>query len=420
VCPYAFHTSPDDTATNGGLFVEATYPVSDYRQTTEGVKSIGSSDTTCRPDGSPEGLWRDLRELNTFVRMGNDRVVGIVPGSDNDPDPNGYFDHYYRHCPLLTKLRGVGPRGGLVALVTEGVWTGVAHELGHTYYLGHDVISEPTPGYWFGLGDVDGAGCFMYASSEFDSLDQFIDKAHFGELFCKFALNPSGACLTSRLSPVRATTAMIDGPGNAGAGQSQMILAMAELTASGSGELLPWYFMPTGQPTESVSGGYRIRVLDGSGTVLSETARDVSFTLLLHPHGEMLLSRTLLSVVIPYPASAVRVEILRDDAVIASASPAAKLLSDAIQAIPDVGFDRNPAQRRHALLNKARAFTAMVESGDVTDARQKLQNDIRKSIESWVVDDFVTTRASQLSKREVLDLSDQIDVRLQAQLNAGQ
>lgn len=51
----------------------------------------------------------------------------------------------------------------------------------------------------------------------------------------------------------------------------------AILHTDGTLDLHPWYDIPSGQATPSMPSDYTVRVLDGTGQLLSETGIPVSF-----------------------------------------------------------------------------------------------------------------------------------------------
>jgi hypothetical protein len=115
---------------------------------------------------------------------------------------------------------------------------------------------------------------------------------------------------------------------------------------------------------------------------------------------------------LPLSQDAVSIQILQNGNVLTSFNPNAQLLKDAINAIPDQGFDKNPSQRRNALLNKVGAFTNALGSGSNQGPLNMLQNDIRKSVSAWVLDNYSTSSALQLQKAQVLATIDIIASQL--------
>jgi hypothetical protein len=98
--------------------------------------------------------------------------------------------------------------------------------------------------------------------------------------------------------------------------------------------------------------------------------------------------------------------------VLARVSVSSKLLRDAVMSIPDVGFDKNPAQTRNALLNKIDALDQLLAAGDLVGARNKLQNDIRKQLVAWLKDSYPIQSPLEYTKPAILALVDELLQRL--------
>ncbi len=171
--------------------------------------------------------------------------------------------------------------------------------------------------------------------------------------------------------------------------------------------------MPAAVQTESLPGDYAVQVLDASGRLLSEITLPLNFRIQVEPVGPRPTDTVPLLVTIPYTDSAVRVEIVRSGQLLISVTSSAKVLSDAIKAIPDFGFVKNPEQRRDALLNKTQAIEEMAARGGTRGELQKLKNDLRKQVEDWLISGYTKRTPVQLEKNEVLNVIDKMIVRLE-------
>lgn len=87
------------------------------------------------------------------------------------------------------------------------------------------------------------------------------------------------------------------------------------------------------------------------------------------------------------------------------------LLAGAVESLPDGAFVRLPDERRTALLEKVEALSRQVDAGAYRGAGRKLRNDLRRSIEQWLADDY-ETGANQYTKAELLGLIDDLASRL--------
>ena len=58
------------------------------------------------------------------------------------------------------------------------------------------------------------------------------------------------------------------------------------------------------------------------------------------------------------------------------------------------------------------SFDSQLSSGDRHGAVSKLQNDIRKDLDQWLVDGYAVSSSLQYTKVQVLDLTDELIERL--------
>jgi len=97
--------------------------------------------------------------------------------------------------------------------------------------------------------------------------------------------------------------------------------------------------------------------------------------------------------------------------------PVSQSLKDLIERIPDREFDKNPDQRRKALLNKAATFEKMLSHDKDPAALRKLVADIRRAFEEWLVE--IVPASPERSKVELLAAVDRIRLRLEARLESA-
>ena len=124
------------------------------------------------------------------------------------------------------------------------------------------------------------------------------------------------------------------------------------------------------------------------------------------------LDSALMSIAVAYPQNAITASLIHDGNVIAHVNIPSKLLSDTIASIPDSAFDENPSERRNTLLKKTSSFDSQLASGDRNGAVSKLQNDIRKHLDQWLVDGYTVSSSLQYTKVQVLELADELIQRL--------
>ena len=112
------------------------------------------------------------------------------------------------------------------------------------------------------------------------------------------------------------------------------------------------------------------------------------------------------------PPGLFRVQISNGAAVLVSFDLSAKLLRDAIDAIPDAGFVTNPSERRHALENKSKALENMLHTLNLMEAQMALTHDIKPTLQRWLKDDYPIGSPLEVSKSEILALVDEVILRV--------
>lgn len=193
----------------------------------------------------------------------------------------------------------------------------------------------------------------------------------------------------------------------------QVMIISGTIDKSGAVTLQPTYYFADGlaTPFNSDADGV-VRAIAADGTALAQASFVSSFDLITDTGKDIPTSSTVFLVQLPLSQGATSIQILQSGNVLTSFNPNAQLLKDAINAIPDQGFDKNPSQRRNALLNKVGAFTNALASGSNQGPLNMLQNDIRKSVSDWVLDSYNTSSSLQLQKAQVLATIDVIAEQL--------
>jgi hypothetical protein len=396
-------TSFAQSVNSGSQLVTATYPVPSVTSDVDTTPLAGNPDTTrSSPDADDDaGINADFlavgslaKKLYPFAK----KAIAIVPQKSNVLG-NSYFG-YHGFGDYVGLSANVG---AFVALVQEGDPSTVTHELGHLmgikdeeYQYGvtdftHQCqtgftgtpplcLGNQAVGFNVAAGQLISDSCFMGEGA-------WVDNQHYTFLFGK----------TSNGS---------DPP---------LLLITAFLHKDGSVELQPWYALPDGLATESMPGNYMIRSVDVTGQTVSELSMPVEFVLHADPVGVFPRDTVPLIVTIPYLPRASSIAILNNGQVVGQVQIASKLLADAVMSIPDGGFTMNASQRRGALLNKIAAFDTQLATQAIRGASNNLQNDIRKSLQDWLLDGYAVPSPLQYTKIEILSLVDDLLMRLGAQ-----
>ena len=180
----------------------------------------------------------------------------------------------------------------------------------------------------------------------------------------------------------------------------------------GTIELSKSYTIEQGMTDHVIPGDYSIQILDTEGQLLTSIPFDASFYMYTEPAGVVETDVTAFAFVIPYPETTSEIQIQYNGEILMEFNPNTKLLHDAVDSMPDYGFINNPEQRRNAFHNKIDAIEKMLEENNINGAVQKLEHDIKDKLEKWLVDSYQVENSLQFTKKEVLDLIEEIIARL--------
>jgi hypothetical protein len=407
--------SGNTTANASSAFISRTYPIADSGGLVNNVLSIGPlgsfipgigcSSPTCASFNNIPVLEDALAvETRAFISSGGAaRPVGLVPIS--------YFA--YHSLPV----NGVTFGGGTpyaVSLVSENTETTAAHELGHQFGINLNPATEeyfdspcallpgasglcpgnPASGFWVngpngGVPiDADKGFCFMGAETFFDvpGLGKtWVDSLHYSALLNKLNTNPA---------------------------DPEVLLVSAIAGNDGSISLQGWYRNTQGFANTSQPGNFEVKVLDVNGSALSDTTVPVTLTAIVEPGGTVPASSVPVAVVVPFPVTAVAVAISFAGQPKATINITTKLLADALNSIPDTGFDKNPSQRRNALLNQVSALDSQLSVRAYNEALNKLRNDISTSLQNWLIDGYTVQSPLQYTKPQILSFVQELIQRL--------
>lgn len=195
-----------------------------------------------------------------------------------------------------------------------------------------------------------------------------------------------------------------------------MLLLSGLVHADGQIELGTFYWFEEGIVDDVEEGDLTLQLRDIHGQLVEELSFGVADTLLLDPFLPVRLDVGLFAFSIPYPDNIQNLHILRNDVPVIDIVVTTQLIHDAVDAIPDFGFTENPDQMRKALHNKVSEVDEKIRSGDIEGAVNKLQYDVRKHLEMWLVDDYQPENVLQYSKTGILALVDEMIERLASDL----
>ena len=381
------------TVVDSGDFIRGVYPLSDQGLTNQPAPFNGFFPPIEPFSRMPRvGLGYDANTLWLLSKTtGADRVVGIVP-------PFYFQFHFFK------TLRGVASKlHGSVAFVTDGDPTTTAHELGHTFGLidtygpaqNGVAIEEAYNPIWaqhqsrtFSLNCAVDPNCtidFMGTERQVPYPTQpfpvWTTPVWFGYLFHQFRTSP------------------VDPP---------VLLVTGSIEQNGTAAFDRIHRTMEGVVTPSDGNDASIRLLDAQHQILTEVFFALDFVMGNPP---LEVEGIPFGFSLPDLPSATSVEIVRDGVTLVRQDIASALLKSAVQGLPDNAFASNPSQLRNALLNKVEAFERQMITAATQGARMRLQNDIRNSLENWLVT-YEPQTPLQLSKQAILTLVDTLAARL--------
>jgi hypothetical protein len=372
------------TAQQGSEYMAAMFPVDPATLSTP----IYPAQFQCLGPKSLDKEWHELWQLGKTLSFGQaDRVVGIADGV--------FMDTRFPDNPITLGIsRGLCDSPTPTAFVRVEHWDSIPHEIGHTLGLSHPFEAQSTwclippwanldSSFWVERDQPIALPSSLMdhppANADFDFPSRWITKEDYAALF-----------------QFRFRSLLAD---------PEVLLLAATLHQDGSVEWAPLYRLPSGKIDAALPGNYAVEILDRQGNASFSEAFSASFT------NTTLGDWIPIQLAIPYPWGTATIRLVHGTNVLSSFRPDSKLLRDAVASVPDVGFAKDAATNRGALLSKIDAFDQQLAVGALHGARQKLENEIQKHLLDWL-SDYRPSSPLQVSKSDILNLAAEIDQRL--------
>lgn len=413
--------------------IQGTYPVAEDNYVSE---AAGTFEANALEQGNyklsatladlEEKAWHDSSNNNDQVI-----AVGIMSQDTRDYINWHAGSDFGAGITMAEDHRLPGISSSNAVLVQAKYWTTVAHELGHQFGMHNDKEEynydeyedeRNTPGCtvsghecgfgYFVLENeyIDGRKAYMegglaseriiggWPNNTIDYPGDFADYDHtFAELAEVSDLIENEGGSASRLETSTA---------------EQILYLKGEIAQDGTVETSEWHFFEDATPSPT-AGDYAVIGRNGNNETVVEKPFNVSFTACtLAESGLEELEAGPFSFAMEYPTEVETVEFQENEETLETFDPREKLLRGAIDSIPDTGFKQSKAvdQRRTALHNKIDAIEQMLNADNTQGAVQKLQNDVRPTIDRWLQDDYEADRPIEVTKGTVLaTIDDTID-----------
>lgn len=391
-----------DAVTFGDLQVSGSFPVSDGGFSSPFCKDAVGRD--CRVSGDSRKCTGSDTDLSMCAGMRSDFARARVDARAFQPSmqrvvlllPKDYLlYHRFRNnsgwffpgINDLAVVKAESPSGNNPFALHFNT---IPHELVHSFGSLAHVPTSPDPGYWVG---------------------------------CRPGFPRCEAGTTNLMNPAAAEPpqAWIDEPTYAGLLLPQLKVGVdptvLDITGTwkrnGSVEIDFMLEFPGGIASPVVgSGTGAIELMDDAGGVLVTRSVDLDFRFQSEDEHSTILSSDvgMIGVALDYPPETAIVRFRDADRVILEIDPLSRTLRDAIRAIPDRGYAKNPAERRAALLAKVGALEGLIAKKKFLPAVESLEKDIRDKVEKWIIE--YQGQPSELSKTKVLEQIDRVSARL--------
>jgi hypothetical protein len=426
------------TAENSNKFIQATFPL-----------GINNFFPLIKNDARPAHSFDNQNIYSILSSMQSDaktvkelgvktkspykfnRYVGIVP-----PD---YFSAHKKADGSGVTYQGIDFRGiWSASLATEGQYTTVAHEIGHTFNLHVRLEEYDNPIYKF--TSPTGNIARGKAANGFDVTDLY-DKGDKGinnqyMWYSESLSNPfnaNGLCMMGVSGEGRNTFYWYNNEKpserlpiwicredyidlfkklRTNPSDPELLYVSGTFSEDGTFSLDSTYWIESGYPDEMESSGdYSIVLSDKDKQIISTTPFPDPYEAIIEPGGIVKLETGVIAFTIPYPREVATVQLTHSGEVISEFNPHEQLLNDSFKAIPDSAFGADSAQRKAEVQIDINEINTLIEQHNILGARNKLEQ-VKVKLEDWLVDGYQIEDPLQLTKTEVIEVIDNILARL--------
>jgi hypothetical protein len=377
-------------------FIKATFPIAESNYKSQNKGQFLGNETEMI------GLIDDLTNLDYLrYKYDVDRMISVATSE--------YFNYHGISTLGLTHPSVDS------AIVNDGIWIAAAHEIGHTFGLYEDteeynIEERSSPdtgnGYWVNRKErIYSREAFM-ENGDKDELHETLNN--------RWISNDSN--YQGDLQDYNQIFESLHSREDNDTVQQTVIYLKGIIHEDGTLDASNWDLIKDGKVSSTKSGSYRCTGLNTDDEIVVEKEFSAPFRLntLGGTESPIQTDITGFSFAIDYPREMQKLEIRNENKVLAEFDPTTKLLSDAIDLIPDNGYMNNPERRRNTLHNKIDAMKNSIDSGEFQGAKQKLENDIKDKVEKRVKDSYATDSIEELSKEDVLEIIDEMISRLEA------
>jgi hypothetical protein len=198
--------------------------------------------------------------------------------------------------------------------------------------------------------------------------------------------------------------------------KESVLLVSGILHKDGQVDWSDFYRLPVGVIDSPLPGDheYSLKVLDLSGNLLHETLFSATFKMMYdssHGVGSQDVDSVPFGYAVPFPREAQVIQLVQQDKLLATSYIATRLLGDGINTIPSAAYKNDAFTAKQKLGQEVNFFDESLSRRDLKSGVTTLY-EIRKFLQENLVDDYKVDSVLQYSKPAILELIDELMVRV--------